>query len=309
MTLRVLLVGCGDMAGGYDSGRDPADWPLSHAGALRRHAAFDLVACVDPDEGTRAAFQDRWGVARGFAALEDIGDEPFDVVVVVSATPAHADALAWSLDRAPRLVFCEKPLTDDLDAARRLVDTFETAGVPLAVNFSRTWDTSLDALDDLGAVLSVGFTYSGSVLNSASHFVDLVARRVGPLEVEWVGEGRPDGGAPFALRAGDVPIVANVAPASRCDVFTVEFQCERGVLRYDDSGFAPSVRRVENHPHHPGRRALGPAVPIEPGYPPVLMRAYDRIEAHLERGEPLDSTGRTALATQTVCARIMELSA
>lgn len=55
--------------------------------------------------------------------VQDLGDEPLPAVDgVVVATPAtsHADVVAGLLDRDVP-IFCEKPFTTDVDAARRLV--------------------------------------------------------------------------------------------------------------------------------------------------------------------------------------------
>ena len=59
MAYRVLIIGCGAIAGGYDADRSPQDWPLSHAGAIARDDRFELMACVDPNDATRNAFASR----------------------------------------------------------------------------------------------------------------------------------------------------------------------------------------------------------------------------------------------------------
>ena len=46
--LSVLIVGCGDMAGGYDEARECAEI-LTHAGAYAHHPGFAVAACVDPE--------------------------------------------------------------------------------------------------------------------------------------------------------------------------------------------------------------------------------------------------------------------
>ncbi len=87
--LSVLIVGCGDMAGGYDEARAGAEI-LTHAGAYARHPGFAVTACVEPDEARRREFMDRWRIAAGFfdlAACRAAGSA-FDVASV--CTPVAA---------------------------------------------------------------------------------------------------------------------------------------------------------------------------------------------------------------------------
>ena len=53
----VLIVGCGNIAGGFDHEQPGTDTPFTHAGAYCRHGGFALAACVEPDAERRAALQ------------------------------------------------------------------------------------------------------------------------------------------------------------------------------------------------------------------------------------------------------------
>ena len=90
--LSVLIIGCGNIAGGFDRGRDPAEYPFTHAGAYRKHGGFQLAACVEPDAEKRDAFMRDWDVPLGFASVTaalSIG-LVCDVVSVCSPTVCHA---------------------------------------------------------------------------------------------------------------------------------------------------------------------------------------------------------------------------
>ena len=57
--LSVLIIGCGNIAGGYDKARD--DKAIrSHAGAYRYDDRFRVVACIDPNEERRRQFMTHW---------------------------------------------------------------------------------------------------------------------------------------------------------------------------------------------------------------------------------------------------------
>ena len=48
--LRVLIVGCGNIAGLFDQERSHYDFPYTHAGAYIRDGRCSLAACVEADE-------------------------------------------------------------------------------------------------------------------------------------------------------------------------------------------------------------------------------------------------------------------
>jgi predicted dehydrogenase len=105
---RVLIIGCGRIAGGFDADR-PADAPpLTHAGAFSKDPRFTIAACVEPDTERREAFRRRWDVGEAAADLASLGAAPgaFDVVSLCSPTEAHAADLEAVLALKPKLVFC-----------------------------------------------------------------------------------------------------------------------------------------------------------------------------------------------------------
>jgi predicted dehydrogenase len=70
-SLRVMIVGCGNIAGGFDEGCPPERPPYTHAGAYAGDGRFELLACVEPDEKRRVEFMSAWNVSTGFCSIED----------------------------------------------------------------------------------------------------------------------------------------------------------------------------------------------------------------------------------------------
>ena len=61
-----LIVGCGNIAGGYDERGTYPDAILTHAGAYKSHGGFQITACIEPDEERRKTFMKTWDVEYGF---------------------------------------------------------------------------------------------------------------------------------------------------------------------------------------------------------------------------------------------------
>ncbi|MEK9725446.1 MAG: Gfo/Idh/MocA family oxidoreductase, partial [Rhodospirillaceae bacterium] len=191
--LRVLIVGCGDIAGGYDEKNDDRA-VRTHAGAYARDGRFAVAACIDPDAARRAAFMAHWGVPEGFADLEACraAGGAYDVASVCVPTAHHGAALETLLEMPLKAVLAEKPLTGDLENSRAVVAAYAAAGRPLAVNFLRRFDAEIQRLKaeiaagEWGAVQAASALYAKGLVNCGSHAVDLLQYLIGPLAPEAV---------------------------------------------------------------------------------------------------------------------------
>lgn len=133
----------------------------------------------------------RWSVAQGFDTMDQAAAAGghVDVISICSPTASHHQDVLAAVRMAPRLVFCEKPVTASAARTRELIDRCAEAGVLLAVNYTRRWDPDVARLADelrtgvWGAIRSVAATYNKGVLNNGSHMIDLLHLLLGRLEL------------------------------------------------------------------------------------------------------------------------------
>ncbi|MBL8287797.1 MAG: Gfo/Idh/MocA family oxidoreductase [Rubrivivax sp.] len=315
--LRVLIVGCGNIAGGFDAERPASALPLTHAGAYVRHGGFRLVACVEPEAQRRDAFMQRWLVEKGYPSIETAAAAgPFDVVSLCSPTPLHAAHIAAALSLHPRLIFCEKPVTRCAADTAAAVHVCAAAGVKLAVNHNRRWAPDIQRLSaelragHWGAVRSAIGIYNKGVLNNGTHLVDLVQLLLGPLEL--LAAAAPlfdhwpdDPTVPALLRTQQgVPVTLNAAHAADYAVFELQLFTERGMVAMEDGGAGWRVRRVVASPHFKGYAVLDAGQRTAGEYLASTLAAVGNVHDALTRGTALASTGETALAAQRLCERI-----
>ena len=310
----MLVVGCGRIAGGFDAGRDASLPPLTHAGAFARHGGFHLAACVDPDEDRRLAFMRCWSIPTGATSMSALAALPgrFDVVSICSPTACHSEHLEAALALAPRVVFCEKPVTPRLADTEYWVARFEAAGVLLAVNHTRRWAPDVVGLagdlasGEWGRIRAVSGQYNKGVLNNGGHMVDLIHRLVGPLEV--VAAGAPvwdywddDPSVPALLQTADgLPVQLTVANAADYALFELQLLTERGVVAMEDGGAAWRLRRVIESETFKGYRCLGPVEQVEGSYSAAMTCAAANVYGAAFGREALASTGASALHAQRV---------
>lgn len=318
--LSVLVIGCGNIAGGYDRGRAAGYLPLTHAGAYARDGRMKISACVDPDARQRSTFMADWDVPQGFestAALCATGQR-FDVISICSPTPCHAADLETAITLQPKLIFCEKPLTASVEESQRLVAACRDRRIALMVNYTRRWDPDVIRLQEdinrgrFGALRNVMGIYNKGILNNGSHMLDLLTLLLGPLRI--VSTGRPvqdyftdDLSIPVWLedRHG-TPIQLGCAHAADYALFELQLVFAKGVIVMEEGGMAWRERQVIDSDTFKGYRKLDEGKRRGGEYPQAMLRAVDNIYRTISLDEALACDGDMALATQQLCAHIRQ---
>lgn len=317
---RVLIVGCGNIAGRFDMTRPADAWPVTQAGAFRRHGGYELAACIDPDEQARSAFAAHWNIPRHGCSLEAIGAAPseFDVIGLCAPTAFHHTYLEAVLPLKPRVIFCEKPLTSSVHESLRWEHACKSSGVTLVVNYTRQWDPSVTQLIDevrsgrWGHVRSAVGYYNKGVLNNGGHLVDLFIRLLGPLEV--IGAATPsqdywdnDPTVSGLMRStnGHVPVCLAIAHAKDYALFELELLCEFGVIRMRNGGMQWDTRRAEKSPYFGGYRTLGEFTSTNGHYLKAMTMAATEIYEHLMQGTAIRSAAEHAIAIQSICEQLV----
>ena len=314
-----LIVGCGAIAGGYDHADPRSTDVLTHAKAYGLHDGFRAVACVEPDAQKRRAFQDRWEIPHGFAALDQV-DVPFSVASCCVPTAFHAETLRALLARRPRLVWAEKPVTDDLDSAEQVVAAYDRAGISLCVNHLRRWAPGIVALKaeiaagQWGNLQGGTGIYTKGLLNNGSHMLDLLAFLLGPVQpvacVQDVDEGRDDDTARTVIVAVDrAQIHVQGFDGRAFTVFELDLLFTGGRVTLTDAAFTVVRRPVEASAKFPGYQVLAAPSAQPAGLERAMLATLDNVHAHLTAGQDLASTGHTALAAQRLCAALSVLPA
>jgi predicted dehydrogenase len=317
---KVLLIGCGNMAGGYDLFQPEEALPLGHAKAFRQHGGFELTSCIEPNTVQRQAFQSRWQVPHGYALWQDLPHHvgSFDVISICSPTGLHAEDIQAALTLKPRLIFCEKPVTLNLAQTQQAVTSCARQQVLLAVNHSRRWSPEVQQLKQnlaqgqWGAVRSVSAVYNKGMLNNGSHMMDLLLNLFGPLRITHVGQAvvdyfDADPSVDACLQTADgVPIQLNVAHAQDYALFEMQIFTEKGVIVMEDGGARWRFRTAVPSIQLPGYNFLNHGEWLVPDGSPMLRNAVANLHDALSYGATLNCTGIHALQAQILCEQIQQ---
>jgi myo-inositol 2-dehydrogenase/D-chiro-inositol 1-dehydrogenase len=147
-----------------------------HAELLHRRVAGARVCLVfDAHAPSAAAVSPELGVPVAASALELIESEAVDAVAICTSTDTHV-ALILAAAAAGKAIFCEKPVSLDLDAVDAALDAVATASLTFQIGFNRRFDPSHAAVRAAVADGSVG----------APHLVRITSRDPEPPPLDYV---------------------------------------------------------------------------------------------------------------------------
>ena len=321
-SLSVLIIGCGNIAGGYDQGRPIGGWPYSHAGAYLRDGRFNLLGCIDPDEKKRIQFMSDWSIDVGFDSIDEVIRRQmyFDVISICSPTHCHASDLRTALLLNPKLVFCEKPVTTAVNLTEDFVSQYNKAQVHLMVNHNRRWDPEIIKFRNQiyegrwGELRAVNAIYNKGILNNGVHMIDLLQFLIGPMKVFAVGKGivdfyHQDPTIPVWLSGPqDLPVYLACGHAADYAIFEIQFIFAGGVITMEDGGQYWRKRMSSPGEVIKGYRVLDGGVLIAGGDDQSMSLAVDNIYRTVIHHDHLASCGETALQAQKMCEDIRYLS-
>ncbi|MDQ0285971.1 scyllo-inositol 2-dehydrogenase (NAD+) [Desulfofundulus luciae] len=105
-----------------------------------RLANAKLVAVADPLKDNRERFLDRFNQVKAYADYHDLlNDRDVNAVIIATPTSTHARIVVEAME-AGKAVFCEKPLSLDIDEANWVVQETEKRGAFVQVGFMRRFD-------------------------------------------------------------------------------------------------------------------------------------------------------------------------
>jgi len=304
---RVLIVGCGRIAGGFNEADESA--VLTHAVAYRRQGAR-LVGCCDTDADRAERFARRWQVERWGTDLGALLAACRPEVVSVCTPPAgRLEQVRAVLAAGVRAVLVEKPLAATAAEARAIQGL---AGRPLLVNFPRAFDPFYLRLErevaagTLGSLRQGVARYYGSALTNATHWIERLLALFGPAT-----SARRTGGTGtepiIELSFAGAAVLLLPTPGTQYAPFELELLFERQRLRVVDS-----ERRAEHFesmpdPAFPGYFNLSPTPGWE-GAAPSHEALGESVAAvlRLAAGQPLQVDWRALLERAALTAEILE---
>lgn len=249
MALRALLIGCGSIGGLADL---QSDRVLSWAKALSQRPDFTLdVHDADPHQASMVAARYGYEV---FECMPWSVMSEYDVVIIATPTPTHAEFLARLLQEGPELIVCEKPVAStlaELDALEKIYIGQTRRRV--LVNFHRRFQPTMARLrQSIADVMrdetctNIVVTYQRGLHNNGSHAMDLL-QFLFDVELDFEGATvfaaehdafADDPTMSLTSRLGQATVLWNGLRQVRASVFDIDLYFERQSIHLSQGGNA-----------------------------------------------------------------------
>lgn len=316
MKFRVAIIGCGNIAGGYDKAV-PVEWTFTHAGAYRLCSETELVAVHDILPEAMTKFKEKWGPVNCYENLEELLErENPHIVSICCSTENHAAVFQAVCRYDVPALFCEKPLSYDLEEARRMI-RFSGERI-VGVNYFRRWNTTLQELKNridegqFGELISIRAIYTKGFTHNASHIIDLILWFFGPVEgvkVMKCQHSTPDEGisCQLELSKGGTAVLNHLdSPLYNC--FEIDLFFRRGRVLLSQRGQEITEFDLTRDPHYEQFDILQPRETLKTAWKECMQWAVEDIVSCLKNGGEPKSSIKGALATLEVCHRVQEES-
>ena len=193
MTLSIAVIGTGRIG-------------KMHAELLHNQIDEANVAGVfDVMSESAAAVAESLGVRQYASATDIMVDPDVAAVAICTSTDTHVD-LIEAAAAAGKAIFCEKPLSLNLEEVDRALTAVAQAGVPMQIGFNRRFDASHKAVADAVAARKVGDL----------HLVRITSRDPAPPPVEYI---KVSGGIFLDMKIHDFDMARYVTRSEVIEVY------------------------------------------------------------------------------------------
>ena len=312
---RSAIIGCGKIAGGYDQ-VVPAEWSITHAGAYHLCPETKLVAVADCDSEALRSFQQKWSVAQGFTDYaEMLEKETIDILSICLPTEYHFETFQAAVEYDIKAVFCEKPLSDDINQARRMREIGKDVFV--TVDYFRRFNPTLSELRAkiiskvLGKSLYATFRYTKGLFANGSHLVDLARWFWGePVEAEFIRitfDDMEDPGVDFFLTfEGGLRVYFNNIPEVKYVFIDVDILTDKGRIVIGQRGQRLTEYAVVQEPNYRYFNILDNVKEKETEWRRCMTHAVEEIVSCIKNGGEVSCTLEDGYRAVEICHQIVD---
>jgi len=249
--INIGLIGLGNIGQGYDSHDESL--VLSHARAIKNFTGLNLLVAVDPDPNKRAKFSKKY-----FAEflLKDIDEKvcrKIDLAIVASPPGFHLKILLDLANLGVQNFIIEKPITDNEKDTSEFIKHVKKNNLNVFVNYVRPYTSGISqvkkylSLEKLGKVMRASFFFSGDILISGGHFIDLALylfdnNLTGKCSIEFVSPNL------FSIDINGIRADFNIINGLNYNVGKGLFFLENGYIKFND-GDKVEIFSIESNRH------------------------------------------------------------
>ena len=138
MKFRCAVIGCGRIGCSFD---DNSSTIRTHAGSYFANPQTELVSLCDMDNSKLEKYGTKYHVSSLYTdSLEMFECEKIDCVSICTLTDTHLDLVKQASKNNVKAIFLEKPISDSLANAQKIIQICKTNGIKLAIDHQRRFN-------------------------------------------------------------------------------------------------------------------------------------------------------------------------
>ncbi len=181
---KTAVIGLGNIGMMYDL-ESQRPHPSTHVRAYEMSSEYSLICGIDADVKKKDILHDLAPSAEFFSSIDDAMAKgvlnEVDVVSVCTPPSTHLEIIKNLIaSKIGRVIFCEKPIVENLAEAEELREMVQKSGITVVPNISRRWNTHLDDVKDwviskrFGDLEKINIRYTKGIYNTGAHLFDLL---------------------------------------------------------------------------------------------------------------------------------------
>ncbi len=176
MKIKTIIIGLGS-AGASDCFIDKTIlFKRNHLDSIKNRKQFDIVGLIDPDKKKKKKIlkENKFDSSIFFDSLRDFKINNLDLVVIANPTKYHYETIKKSLTYKPKLVICEKPLSNLFEKSQQVLNILKKSKCKLILNYQRQFDSMFINLANFLIKKEFNtfiYKYNRGFFNNASHVV------------------------------------------------------------------------------------------------------------------------------------------
>lgn len=262
---KAAVIGLGNIGMLYDL-EPQRPHPSSHVTAYEMDDEFRLVCGIDGDVQKKKVLNSISQNCMFFSSVEEAckadAFKDIDIVSVCTPPSTHLDIVLWLIhNKACKLIFCEKPIVEDINQAQRLLEVVNKSDIIVVPNISRRWNTGMRKIRDIiisnryGNIEKINIRYTRGIYNTGAHLFDLLKMWTGGTidRVLTVGETHtsalPEKTYSFHfIQNNGITGYAEAINDCQYYLFDIDIYCQSGKIEMRNSG--DEIRCYLTAQHH-----------------------------------------------------------
>ena len=153
----------------------------THVSAYQNCKHIDLSGVVEIDEQSINKFKSKYSTISVYHSVSQLmKKKKIDFISICTSTESHNLILREIIKYPIKGILCEKPISNNLEDARAMINLCEERDILLTINHGRRWHGTYLAANQMiengkiGKIKAVTSMYSGEVFNIGTHLFDTI---------------------------------------------------------------------------------------------------------------------------------------